>query len=238
MARERIVHAVAAGAGVPGDVLAEVVGEAHGAAWLRSAAGPVHLTGPRGPRGPLTVVADPLPRLALGDGVRLVLDRAARPAPPAWPPLAGADAVRGALAWARPAAWRDRRLDLLAPGGARQAAEALAGSGPGLTPSGDDALAGYLLARRASAGEAAAADAAEVLAVVAARSGEPSASLVRWAARGETFDVAAAVLSALLRGDASGGPALRRLVGLGGETGRAMLAGMVAGLEPTIAGRA
>lgn len=238
MGRQRSVHAVAAGVGVPQEVRAEVVSVSRGVAWLRSADGPVHLTGPSGPQGPLTVIADPLPRLALGDLAHIVLTRAERRPTPPWPPLADAGALHAALAWARPWAWRDPRLDLLRPGRAVEAARALAGSGPGLTPSGDDALAGYLLARRAAGNGGERSEASDVLAVVAARSGEPSASLVRWAARGETFDVAAAVLRALLRGDAApDGPSLARLVALGGETGRAMLAGMIAGLEPVAGGR-
>jgi Protein of unknown function (DUF2877) len=236
MGRERNVRPVAAGVGVPDEVLAEVVSVSPGVAWLRSTDGPVHLTGPRGPLGPLTVIADPLPHLGLGDLAHIVLARAERRPTPPWPPPADPDALGAALAWARPSAWRDPRLDGLRPGHAVEAAPALAGSGPGLTPSGDDALAGYLLARRAAGNGADGSEAREVLTVVVARSGEPSLSLVRWAARGETFDVAAAVLRALLRGEPDA-PSLSRLLALGGETGRAMLAGMIAGLEPVAGGR-
>jgi hypothetical protein len=105
----------------------------------------------------------------------------------------------------------------------------MAGLGPGLTPSGDDVLAGYLLARQAVDRDAAEGEARQVLDAMRVRSGELAIELARWAAEGESFALALDARDALLgHGDLG---AWRRLGALGGETGSAMLAGMVAALR-------
>ena len=113
-----------------------------------------------------------------------------------------------------------------------ESASDLAGRGPGLTPAGDDALAGYLLARRALDPAGARTEAAVVLTVARRATGQPARSLLRAAARGEAFEPVASMLAVLLRAD---GPALaaalRRLSALGATTGRAALTGLLRGLD-------
>jgi hypothetical protein len=112
-----------------------------------------------------------------------------------------------------------------------EVARDIAGRGPGLTPAGDDVLAGYVLARRAAAPQAWRAEAAAILAVSRNATGEPARSLLRAAAAGEAFEPVILMLAALLGADGpSLAPSMRRLRGLGATTGTAMLTGLVCGL--------
>jgi hypothetical protein len=122
-------------------------------------------------------------------------------------------------------AWRTRDLGAVA-GHAR----ALVGLGPGLTPSGDDMLAGMVAAYLVLGGDEAfaGAAAAEVTAVVPGRTTAISATLLRLAATGQVSREAADVLRAM----GAGGPlepAVGALLGVGHTSGADMAAGLLAG---------
>jgi hypothetical protein len=112
-------------------------------------------------------------------------------------------------------------LDALAAGDLAAGVAALAGRGDGLTPAGDDALAGFAAWRWAL-------DAPVTL--PAQRCAPLGREYLRCAERGELPQPAAAVLAAILAGDA--GAAARRaggLAGWGASSGAALLWGMAAG---------
>lgn len=107
----------------------------------------------------------------------------------------------------------------------RRAADALTGLGPGLTPEGDDALAGAALA---FAGDPLAG--ALVLNDLATRTTPLSATLLRLAAIGAGPEP----LRRLAAGDAAAGP---EIASLGATSGRALLAAFaaaVAALQPSV----
>ncbi|MFS1302160.1 DUF2877 domain-containing protein [Streptosporangium longisporum] len=121
------------------------------------------------------------------------------------------------------------------------AAEQLVGLGPGLTPSGDDVLAGLLVALRHLGGAAGAgravwlADwlAAAVTFDVRGRTTPISASLLQCAARGEASGEVLAVLRGLA-GRQSLEPALHRLLRLGHTSGADLAWGLRIGLAAVI----
>ncbi|MDE0664622.1 MAG: DUF2877 domain-containing protein [Acidimicrobiaceae bacterium] len=99
----------------------------------------------------------------------------------------------------------------------------LAGRGPGLTPSGDDVLAGLLLvcamepARRGALGRLAR----------SARTTTLSRAYLRWAAAGQSIQPAHALLDAAAAGDPTAMvEAARSLAEVGATSGRALMAGM------------
>lgn len=94
----------------------------------------------------------------------------------------------------------------------------LFGRGPGLTPAGDDVLAGFLLGARAFGLDAARVRAA--IAVAPARTTALSAALLWHAARGECVDEVAAVVA-----DPSG-PVVGRLLRIGHTSGAALATGL------------
>ncbi|OUC88219.1 DUF2877 domain-containing protein [Streptosporangium minutum] len=213
------------------------------------------------------VVTDPMPRVAVGDEAyvgdgsievgRLSL-RAHRWWNPA-PPLGPVDPARLAAALPRLAALCDRSArrpglegngaaDLLAEGCAEAsllrgvtAAEQLVGLGPGLTPSGDDMLAGVLVALR-HLGTAAGIGRAVWLA-------DWLAAAVTFDARGRTTPISAALLHCAARGEAGGEvlavlrglagrqdlePALHRLLQLGHTSGADLAWGLRIGLAAVV----
>jgi hypothetical protein len=191
--------------------------------------------GPRGPRGPLTAIVDHVPVLEPGRRVALDTRRARIWHTPEPPAAAAADRVLAACAAVRPHAWNDPRALALGSGPLADGVRALTGRGPGLTPAGDDVLAGFVLARRAFDVVDSRRDVAIVLAC-GRQTGEPARSLLRAAADGEAFEPAAAMLAALLAGDGAAlAPAVRRLAALGATTGRAMLTGLIRGLTTGLA---
>jgi Protein of unknown function (DUF2877) len=108
----------------------------------------------------------------------------------------------------------------------------LLGRGPGLTPAGDDVLAGFVLGARAF-GLDAAGVLAEVAATAPARTTAVSAALLWHAARGECVDEVAAVLA-----DPSG-PTVARLLRVGHTSGAALATGLsTAALRAEKAGEA
>ena len=217
---------------VGGFTTGRVMAAGAGWAWLRGGGRVVHVTGTRGPRGPLTAVVERVPVLRPGQDVALDLAGAERWVTPPPPPPTRRDLIAGACASARPHAWNDPRALELGSGSLTEVAAALTGRGPGLTPAGDDALAGYLLARRALDPTGARADAAVVLGVARHATGQAALALLRAAAHGEAFEPVAWMLSALLRAEGAAlAPAVRRLSALGATTGRATLTGLICGLQ-------
>ncbi|MDX3100780.1 DUF2877 domain-containing protein [Nonomuraea angiospora] len=174
---------------------------------------------------------DPAPPLGRIDRDRLE-QAAARFGDPPRPGLAGNGAVE-LLADSCAKGW------LL---GAVTAAEQLMGLGPGLTPSGDDVLAGLLVTLR-RLGAAAGADravrlagwlAATVTFDARTRTTPISATLLHCAARGESSPEVTAVLRGVT-GDQPLEPALRRLHSLGHTSGSDLAQGVAIGVSAVLA---
>jgi len=170
--------------------------------------------------GPGAIVVTSLsPRLPLLEG--------ARPwAPPAPPPLAPrarlAAALRACQGLARPAP------AALAAGDWAGAAGALAGLGPGLTPAGDDVLAGCCVALHRAGHRFATAFGAQLSSVPAEATTPLSHHLLKWAARGVAGEKHLAWLDALLVGrPADPAPVLA----CGATSGADWIAGALAALE-------
>ncbi|MEV6151604.1 DUF2877 domain-containing protein [Nonomuraea sp. NPDC052129] len=173
---------------------------------------------------------DPAPPLGRVDPVRL--RQAAPRLTPGEPGLAGNEAI-----------------ELLAAGcasgrllGAVTAAERLVGLGPGLTPSGDDVLAGLLVTLRhlgAAAGAQRAVWLADWLAAAVTydartRTTPISATLLHCAARGEASPEVIAVLRGIA-GRQELEPARRQLRRLGHTSGSDLLQGISIGLDTVLA---
>ncbi len=98
--------------------------------------------------------------------------------------------------------FRDRAADAqsrLRAGDLAGTVERLAGLGPGLTPAGDDALAGVLFVRRAMGGEEA--QPALLEAAAAARTTEIASAFLSWAARGQALSPGHDLIGAAANGD-------------------------------------
>jgi hypothetical protein len=115
-------------------------------------------------------------------------------------------------------------VDALAAGAVRWAAQLLAGRGRGLTPEGDDILAGYAAWRHAAGAPA------RISALASSRASPIGLAYLRCAERGELAEPAAALLAAVRAGDQ--GRALALLPGLrawGASSGSAIAWGIAAG---------
>ncbi len=206
--------------------------------YVRLAGHRVLLAPARSPLGPLSIL---VAGLAPGDlvpgqpagvsagalvvgALRIELGGAGEPPPPRRGELA--PGWRGALAAARdvvpaaPASLTDG-LAALAAGDLPVALALLAGRGDGLTPAGDDALAGYAAWRWAQG---------DPVALPAHRCAPLGRDYLRCAERGELAQPAAGVLEAIRAGE----PRLaarraRALAGWGATSGAALLWGMAAG---------
>jgi Protein of unknown function (DUF2877) len=107
----------------------------------------------------------------------------------------------------------------------------LAGRGDGLTPAGDDALAGFAAWRHAAWRHAARAT-TPLTSLAAGRSSPLGHAYLRCAERGELPDTGAAVLAAVLAGDAQAAAAAAADLGVwGASSGAAMLWGIAAGAD-------
>ena len=106
-------------------------------------------------------------------------------------------------------------------------ASRLLGSGPGLTPSGDDVLAGFL-AGAAAFGLDAASLRQAIGALAPVRTTALSAALLWHAARGECIDELAALASALTGRAGQGADAVSRLMSVGHSSGAALALGLMA----------
>jgi hypothetical protein len=113
-----------------------------------------------------------------------VIDAVARSSPLLCPPYANATA-----------GW----LEALRGGDVEAIARRLGGVGPGLTPAGDDALAGVLLVARILWGVSA--EPTLLQSVADARTSELSRAFLFWAARGQSIAPTHDLLSAVARGD-------------------------------------
>ena len=114
----------------------------------------------------------------------------------------------------------------------------LLGNGPGLTPSGDDVLAGFLIGAAAFGLDAG--PVRELVAALApARTTALSAALLWHAARGECIDELAAVAAVLTgqSGPEQAGPAVSRLLGVGHTSGAALSVGLVISAEAALHAR-
>jgi Protein of unknown function (DUF2877) len=123
------------------------------------------------------------------------------------------------------------------------AAERIVGLGPGLTPSGDDVLAGLLVALRLMGGAVHGAETAiwladwigaAVTADAGTRTTAISATLLHCAARGQAAAEVAAVLRALA-GQEPLTPAVRRLLAAGHTSGADLIWGLLAGCRAALA---
>lgn len=135
--------------------------------------------------------------------------------PTAWCSVAGAADVELVPVWG--AVTEDLRHGDLAAVFRR-----LAGRGAGLTPSGDDVLAGIALVGATDP------DRREALADLArrARTTRLSRAYLRWAAAGQSIQPAHALLDAAAAGDRAGmGRAARSLAAVGATSGQALVAG-------------
>ena len=203
---------------------------------------PFAVLGPRSWPGPLHLIAEDLAglptmhdRVSVSQDVlragrlQVRLDGAAPWAPrlpehvhadlPAWRHLAECAAPELAAVWS-PLIDDLRRADLVAAFGRLQ------GRGTGLTPSGDDVLAGILLvgaidpARRRVLTDLA----------MGARTTRLSRAFLRWAASGQSIQPAHALLDAGAAGDQSGmRGAAESLAEVGATSGRALAAGIALG---------
>jgi hypothetical protein len=120
-----------------------------------------------------------------------------------------------------------RSVECLERGDLAGVVEALAGLGPGLTPAGDDALAGILLlARHPSA----------VSFVDGARTNEVAQAFLAWAARGQSIEPVHRFLATVAGGDRPGGrAALRTLVRFGHSSGADLAYGLRLAFEHVVA---
>ena len=123
-----------------------------------------------------------------------------------------------------------RARERLREGSLHEAAQDLVGMGPGLTPSGDDALAGILLALRAAGGPAI--EPRTLRLAEAGDTGVISRAFLRWAARGQALAPAHDLLVSAAAGDAERASRAARDMGAVGETsGADFLLGLTWGIE-------
>jgi hypothetical protein len=123
----------------------------------------------------------------------------------------------------------DRATACLEKGELDGAASALGGAGPGLTPAGDDALAGILVAARARFGVAAEDELLEVAGAV--RTSHLALAFLRWAARGQSIAPVHDLLGSLAAGDRDGAEtALGHLCAFGHSSGADLALGLRLGL--------
>jgi hypothetical protein len=215
-------------------------------AYLRlGTSGWVLLTEPGAPFGPLSLAVDGLEQLELRPGAsagvvagRLVLgsqvvsfERTRSRGAPAIrvaaepPAIAAAAAAAQALLPPSPPRIRPGLLALFA-GRVAGAVRLLAGVGEGLTPAGEDVLAGYAAARVAIAAPVA------LSAAAAGRSTGLGLAYLRCAERGELADAAARLLAAICRGSAADAvAALPPLQAWGSSSGMALAWGINAGVR-------
>lgn len=214
------------------------------------------------PFGPLSLAVHGLERLELSPGLpvcvtgsRMVLGghaillermRERETAPLASVAPAGTYAIATAAAAAlaglpTPPTYLGHGIAALAVGRLRDAVHALAGRGEGLTPTGDDVLAGYAAARAAlGAPETVALDGSPPLSTLAQeRASALGLAYLRCAERGELPDAGAQMLVAIRRGSvAAVQAALPAARGWGASSGIALAWGMAAAAEAGCRSRA
>lgn len=191
--------------------------------------------------GPLHLHSGPPPPAAVGqritcDGSRIVAPtwavRCDLPVwegtlPDPWPELPDRSAEVPITIPADVPVASDRVRTAVRAGAIEELTRLLGGHGPGLTPAGDDLLAGLLLAARARWGPDV--EPRLVAAVRRVRTTRPARAFLYWAARGQSLAPAHDVLTAL----AGGGHderAAGRLTAIGASSGRCLLAGLRIGV--------
>jgi hypothetical protein len=209
------------------------------AAYLRLPAGLVALTTRDVPPGPIHARGDlPIHRLAAGDTVTVDVSCATVWEGTALTPAvlaAGAGTALDALAGAPASALADpafeprltRATRCVDGGDLGGAVDAIAGLGPGLTPAGDDALAGILLVFGAHDRPSA------VAAAERARTNDIARAFLSWAARGQSIEPVHRLLAAGDAGAASA--ALADLLRFGHSSGADLALGLGLGLRVLIA---
>lgn len=209
------------------------------AAYLRLPTGLVALTTRGVPPGPIHARGDfPLHRLAAGAPVTVDLSRTTVWRGTELTPgrlAAGAGIALDALAGAPASALADpafeprrtRAVRCVDGGDLDGAVDALAGLGPGLTPAGDDALAGILLVLGAPD------RAAAVVAAERARTNDIARAFLSWAARGQSIEPVHRLLAAHDAGGASA--ALADVLRFGHSSGADLALGLRLGLRVLIA---
>ncbi len=215
------------------------------------------LAGPSAPFGPLSLTVSGLDRVELAPGLpvrvsggRLILGehcfsleriRERRVAPCAAHAPAGRSAMAAAAAAALaalpvPPAHLRHGIACLAVGRVRDAVRSLAGSGAGLTPAGDDVLAGYAGSRSMLRGlggtECVAPERpARISTLAGERSSELGLAYVRCAERGELPEPAARLVAAIRGGSTAGArDATAGLFAWGASSGIALGWGIAAAL--------
>ena len=230
-----------------GDVLATFPA----AAYVRMDSGVICLTGPAVDAGPIHVRCCELPAAVPGepvgwDGTQLVargwtVDLQAPTYLGTLPPAADLEAGAALLleafadlppAWLLtgdvPAVWPDH-AGVLARGDLGVAAAVLGGRGRGLTPAGDDVLAG-LLVIAAACGVGSPAEREH--AAAQSRTNDIAASFLRWAARGQCVAPVHDLLAAAAAGDRAGTRrAAARLRAIGASSGADLAYGLTLGLR-------
>lgn len=211
------------------------------AAYLRLGDDLIALVGPGVDPGPLHVRCPVLPALCPGEAVtgdgRLLRG-------PAWAVGVPATVWRGALpdaaalaAHAQDGTVREAAGAALSvtvdpavvPGGVDELAALLGGRGPGLTPSGDDVLAGVVLVARLAGGEAV--EQRLCASVAAVPTTDVARAFLAWAARGQSIAPVHDWLLAVGAGDApTASRALARLRAVGADSGRHLAAGLALGI--------
>ncbi|MCA1684263.1 MAG: DUF2877 domain-containing protein [Actinobacteria bacterium] len=202
------------------------------AAYLRFPAGVFAVTTGTAPPGPLHLRVAALPELHRGDEVRgdgTALHGGGWTVPVPASTWTGSLPPASLLTAARPGPAAGPLAGLAAAGDLCGVAAALGGRGPGLTPSGDDVLAGVLLVARALWGEVAEPDLLAAAGSVVTT--DVAAAFLSWAARGQCIDPVHRWLAAVAHGDgAQVSGAAARLTGVGASSGRALLTGLRLGL--------
>ncbi len=225
-----------------------MVGVYSKAAYLKMPAGLAALTTFDVPSGPIHARCDE-PLEGLSEGDKVVVAGSLLQAGPLLLDLQGAETWEGRLP-GRAALESGRRLaldllaqapsssldravadgagKLLSKGDLAGAARCLGGVGPGLTPAGDDCLAGILLIAGILGGQTAG------LAVIAAAvaTNEVARSFLYWAARGQSIESVHRFLTSAAQGDVeSAAVALKELTSFGHSSGADLVMGLRLGLE-------
>jgi hypothetical protein len=240
-----------AGRVLAGGGVGTVVAAFGGGGYLRLPGGYVLLAPAGSPRGPLSLLVRGLrapraraPVTVWGEAATLTIGGAVislaeveqprSPAPPARIEAAARPAMRAALAAVAPAPAALRPgLLALARGSWSDGVRALAGLGDGLTPAGDDALAGWAAWRWAAGAPVAVGEFA------AERCSPIGLAYLECAVRGELPRFAGALLAAIAAGDAACAVAQSGRAGTwGGSSGAALVWGLAAGVAVPAVGAA
>ena len=200
-------------------------------------AGPLHLRllnlpGAR-PGAPVSI-ADGM----MGIGTSLIdLARTPRWAPPAVDDAGVAAAARraallvgGGRSWFAARSDLDDAIEEIATGRLDHLARRISGLGPGLTPAGDDVLAGVMLVHALAGRPASERQAA--IDVARTRTGPIPLAFLRWAARGRSIEPVHRLLVALTSADvATVAASQRRVLAIGASSGADLVLGLRVGLQ-------